>query len=102
MTEKEMVEGLARKDVKALKMLVMEYSEQMVLLAYLLTKNAKKASEITDSVLQEFYDYPDIYHDLVAPLDKYFIGRVRAACFLEHFDPLIDPVHLADIQQFNF
>ncbi len=56
----------------------------MVLLAYLLTHDARKAGEIADSILLELYRFPSRLDENCGHLERYLIVEVRAACLIHY------------------
>ena len=77
MTEKEIIEGLKYRDVQAFKALVTDYSEELTILAYLLTKDRTAAKTIVDDLLIDAWNKVIL---LSEPIHKFLTNQVRTRC----------------------
>jgi heterodisulfide reductase subunit A-like polyferredoxin len=79
MNEIEILARLQEQDIKAFKMLVIEYSNDMTVLAYLLLCNREQAMKVVDDILFRLLD-PVYIAGVSPPLDKHLFAEIRGAC----------------------
>jgi hypothetical protein len=77
--ELTLIQGLRTRDILAFKTLVVEYSEDMLILAYLLCHDHEKAAFIVDEILMAVYA-GSLANSLTSPLHPFFMAEVRKAC----------------------
>lgn len=77
--EAKLIERLSRQDILAFKQLVVHYSDELLLLAYALTGNGIRSSEIVGQVLLDVYNTAPTA-DIPLPLKPYLQQQVRRAC----------------------
>jgi hypothetical protein len=84
MTESEIIQQLRQRNSGAFKALIGDYSEDMLVLAYLLTDDATRANEVVSDLLYKIWiEGPP--EELVPPLHVYLYAEVRKAC--QEIDP---------------
>jgi ABC-type transporter Mla maintaining outer membrane lipid asymmetry ATPase subunit MlaF len=77
MTESEIIEGLKTRDVQAFKALVKDYSDDLTILAYVITKDRTTARTIVDNVLIDVWNK---VIQLSEPIYPFLKEQVRTAC----------------------
>jgi hypothetical protein len=83
MTEQEIIEGLKTRDVQAFKALVQDYSEQITIYAWTLTKSRDMAAIICDTVLIDAWNKVIV---LSEPIQLSLNKHIREACGFEGFN----------------
>jgi hypothetical protein len=84
MTETELIQALRQRDPRSFKALIFDYSEDMLMLAYLLTNEATRANEVVSDILYKLWiEGPPV--ELTPPLHNYLYAEVRKAC--QEIDP---------------
>jgi len=78
MDEQDILEGLKRHNIHAYKALVLNYAEDMtVMAASLLKDDRKQAIKIVDSILESLFNDAS---RLTLPLDQYLTKEIQKAC----------------------
>jgi len=77
--ETTFIQQLRNGDIKAFKSFVMTYSEEMILLAYILTGAVRKANDIVGDILLNVYGSQHST-SINQTLHKFLFDEVRAAC----------------------
>lgn len=82
--EIELLSRLRNRDIKAFKSLVIDYSEDMTLLAFILLGDHVKANDLVGNLLLNLWTDGSL-NAVEPPLHLFLFGEVRKACALVLF-----------------
>ncbi len=77
--EIELLSRLKNHDIKAFKKLIIEYSEDMLLLAYALLNDAVKANNLVSEILLRVWTNNEL-SEAEPPIHEFLYTEVRKAC----------------------
>jgi DNA-directed RNA polymerase specialized sigma24 family protein len=80
MTDKEVITGIDNGDMRAFKVLIANYSADLITLARYLLKDNQKASDLVESLLHLIHERKI---QLVEPIHPFLAQIIRAACGYE-------------------
>jgi DNA-directed RNA polymerase specialized sigma24 family protein len=75
----ELLSRLKEHDLMAFEDIVIEYSEDMVILAYSILEDSASANEVVTSVIRELWS-SDAIRRLNHPIEKSLFSEIRIAC----------------------
>ena len=78
MTELEILQGLKTREIAAFKALIMDYSEDITVLAYVLTKDRDMAQMIVDNLLIDIWNKVIVIPHI--PIHPFLRNQIREAC----------------------
>ena len=80
MQEKNLILALQQHDAEAFKAVVAEYSDDLIIFAFLILRNREKSSELVCHVLFNLFD--DGFPNANVPIHSFLYQEVRQACYI--------------------
>jgi len=88
--DENLIQALQHKNADAFKCIVADYSEDMIIVAFLIPFDREKSSELVCNVLFNLFD--DGFSNAAVPIHPFLYREVRAACYSYLHD--IEPTYL--------
>lgn len=77
--EQALLKALAKRDIKAFIQLYKDYGEDLLILAYSMLEDPKKAEQMVDNFFEDLWEKADFEH-IELPLYRYLATEMRKAC----------------------